>query len=367
MAADARFEQAREFFAQGVRHYQDGRLDDAARNFEASLAIVPGRVSTLVNLAVVRLRLGRAEEALALVEEALAQEPGTAETLGMRALALAELARRPEALQAFDEALRLNPQAGQLWMQRGTLLMEMGRAADAATSYETALARGGDAHLCNYYLAAVAGREPPRNAPRDYVEGLFDKYADDFDVNLVNELKYQAPTILAKHLATMQRRFANVLDLGCGTGLCGRIAKSIMPRLEGVDISARMLQKAAESGVYDRLVHADILEFLREAQGPYDLVISADVFIYVGALEEVFRHVARCLAPGGIFCFSVEDGSDAQDLVLRPSRRYAHSDAYIRRLAAGNGLAVKHTHRAPIREDNGTPIPGLYFWLARSA
>ena len=367
MAADAQFEQARDFFVQGVQHYEAGRFVEADRSFAASLALVPKRPSTLVNLGVVRLKLGRLDEALALVEESLALDPGNAETVGWRAIVLAELGRRPEALAAFDRMLELKPGAGNMWMQRGTLLVEMGRLEEAARSYEAALAHGGDPHLNRYYLAALAGGEAPSHAPRDYVEGLFDKYAEDFDVNLVQQLKYQAPTVLAQRLAKMQRRFPSVLDLGCGTGLCGRIAKSIMPRLEGVDISTRMLEKAAESGVYDKLVHADILDYLRAAEGPYDLVISADVFIYVGALDEVFVHVARCLAPGGVFCFSVEDAGEAGGLVLRRSRRYAHSEGYIRELAQRNALAVLDIDRQPIREDSGTPIAGLYFWLARSA
>jgi predicted TPR repeat methyltransferase len=365
--ADANFAQARDFFLQGVQHTEAGRLLDAERCFEAALSLVPGRPSTLANLAVVKMRLGRADQALPLLEEALEQEPDDVSTLGMRALALAELGHRPAALAAFDAVLAKTPHNGAMWMQRGTLLVEMKRPADAEASYRKALAHGADEELTRYYLAAVAASQAdaPPTAPRDYVEGLFDKYADDFDVNLVQELKYQAPTVLAKRLAAMDRRFAKVLDLGCGTGLCGRIAKSFMLDIEGVDISSRMLEKAAESGAYGRLVHADVLEFLREARGPYDLVISADVFIYVGAIDEVFRHVARCLAPGGIFCFSVEDAGDAGPLVLKPSRRYAHSDAHVRELAAANALALVDMQRAPIREDGGAPIPGLYFWLAR--
>jgi predicted TPR repeat methyltransferase len=366
--ADAAFEQAREFFAQGVRHTEAGRLEDAERSFAASLALVPRRASTQANLAVVRLRLGRAGEALPLLDDSLDLEPDNLDTLGLRALVLAEMGRGPEALAGFDHVLAQRPEAGTLWMQRGTLLMEMGRADEAAQSYRKALAHGADPQLAGYYLAAIEGGAAPPTAPRDYVEGLFDKYADDFDANLVQDLHYQAPTVLVKRLAALDRKFTRALDLGCGTGLCARIAKGMMPRPEGVDISARMLEKAAASGAYGPLVHADIVDFLRTAQGPYDLVISADVFIYVGALDEVFGHVARCLLPQGVFCFSVEEpAAGEQGLVLRPSRRYAHAEPYIRELAARNGLDVLDMRRAPIREDKQQPIAGLYFWLVRTA
>lgn len=47
----ATFEQAKAFFLQGLDHYQAGRFAQAERDFAASLALAPGRVSTLTNLA----------------------------------------------------------------------------------------------------------------------------------------------------------------------------------------------------------------------------------------------------------------------------------------------------------------------------
>ena len=47
------------------------------------------------------------------------------------------------------------------------------------------------------------------------------------------------------------------------------------------------------------------------------LVIAADVFIYVGALEAVFASVRQRLAPCGCFAFSVERADAGQDLLLQ--------------------------------------------------
>lgn len=367
MTSEKPSSQAQQLFAEGVQHYQAGRFDDAERSFAAALALAPGRAATLTTLGATRLKLGRLNDALAVLDESIAIDPGNIDSLGLRATALADLGLHQQALAAFDRVLEVNGKAAQVWTLRGSVLVELGRFDEAAASYEQALAHGGDPAINNYYLASAAGRQPPATAPREYVEVLFDKYSDHFDAHLVQQLKYQAPKVLAEHLAKSQRRFGNVLDLGCGTGLCGRIAKAIMLQLEGVDLSAGMLEKAAESGVYERLVQADIVEFLRTATGPYDLVISADVFIYVGALDAVFEHVARCLAPGGVFCFSVEEAAGPEGLVLRASRRYAHSEAYVRELAGRFGFEVQHLQRDAIREAKEGPIPGLYFWLARKA
>lgn len=360
---DSHFERARRFFLEGLAHFQAGRLAQAERQFAAALTLVPGRPSVLTNLGAVRLRLGRMEEALALLQEALAQEPDNAEALGHCGVALAELGRTAEAAALFDRALEIDPAPVALWTLRGTALRELGRLPQAAASFREALARGGDAELLRYYLAAIETGEPPARAPRQYVESLFDGYASGFDAHLQQALRYDVPQVLVPRMAA-GRRFAHALDLGCGTGLCGPLLRPYAQRLEGVDLSANMLEQAAALGVYDVLQQADAVEFLASSTEAYDAVVAADVFSYVGALDEVFRRLARRMAPGGAFAFTVEESEDA-DLVLRASLRYAHSEAGLRRLAQQHGFRVLALERRALREDQRRPIPGLFAWLER--
>jgi predicted TPR repeat methyltransferase len=358
---DTVFEQARRFFHDGVAHYQAGRLALAEQQFVAALALAPGRPSVLTNLGAVRLKLGRPGDALAVLEDAIAREPANAEALGHCAAAHAELGHGREALALFDRALAIDGSRPALWTLRGTLLRELGRAAEAAESFRRALACGGDVELNRYYLGGLAAGEAPASAPRHYVENLFDGYAAQFDSHLVQALNYQAPQLLAAPLAG--RRFTQALDLGCGTGLAGSCLRALADRLTGVDLSANMLAQAKARGLYDALVQDDVLAFLAASTTPFDLVLAADVFIYVGALDDVFRELARVMPAGGSLCFTVEEA--AQDVVLRASLRYAHSEAYLRRLAAGNGFHLTRLDRRPVREEQGAPIAGLFAWMER--
>ena len=77
--------------------------------------------------------------------------------------------------------------------------------------------------------------------------------------------------------------------------------------------------------------------------------------------------VQQRLRVGGCFAFSVELASDAQDLQLRPSLRYAHSPRYVERLAQAHGFRVRQTWQAPLREDQQQPVMGLYVLLERAA
>jgi predicted TPR repeat methyltransferase len=391
------FEQARTLFMDGVRLHEAGQFEPAERQFQAALALVPGRPSILANLGASRLELGKPEQALQALDEALSHEPDAADALQHRAVALTmlgrhdaaladwdrllrvqpdhgaawllrgetlqHLERHEEALASYDSALARDPRLGKAWSRRGAVLKDMGQHQQAATAFQQAIDHGDDPELNRYFLAALDGADQPANPPLRYVEFLFDGYAEKFDEHLVQVLNYQAHRVLVQQLAALGRRFNRALDLGCGTGLCGPLLKPMAQRLDGVDVSGNMLAKAKALGVYDRLSQDDLVDHLATIDERYDLAVAADVFIYVGALEAVFDGVARVSEPGGVFCFSVELAPDEQDFVLRPSQRYAHSERYLRVLALRHGFEIRSALRHPIREDQRQPIPGLYLCL----
>lgn len=359
-------ENARGLFLQGVAHFEAGRYDEAAQAFEAALESAPGRPSVLLNLGLTRFHQKRWEEGARHLQAAASADPGQPEAWVVLARCQGQLGRPDEALAALERALALDDTIAEAWSMRGNLLRELRRLPEAASCFERALALGADPELHRYYLAAVSGQSAPGPVPRGYVEVLFDEYADDFQQHLVEGLRYQGPQQLLQLLqASGARRFDAVLDLGCGTGLCGGLLRPLSGRVEGVDLSANMLAQARASGHYDALHHGDIVEALQGDAGRLDLVIAADVFIYVGRLEAVFEGTARALRPGGWFAFTVERASGGADVQLLPSLRHAHAEPYLRRLAAERGLEVCMLREAPIREDQGQPVPGWYVLMRR--
>ena len=366
---DDPFEQAKAHFFAALGRQQAGDFAAAERLYRASLSLVPGRASTLINLAAVQLRLARPADALESADAALAAERDSVDALLHRATALAELGHPHEALAAFQRLLAIDPRHGAAWSASGTLLRELDRLAEAAHAFREALRHGADADLNAFYLASVEAGTAPATAPAAYVTGLFDSYADEFDSHLVGALRYQAPRRLIDQLVAAcgdDVRFRSALDLGCGTGLCGPLVRPMAARLTGVDLSARMIEKARSLGVYDHLEQGDIIEFLGGSDDRWDLVLAADVFIYVGDLEPVFARLERAMAEG-VFCFSVESlEGDGAGLRLLPSLRYAHSAAYLERLASRHGFEVVAMTHAPVREDQGQVIEGLYVILRRA-
>ena len=364
---DTSFEQAKLQFQTGLACFQAGQYLPAQQHFEASLALVPGRVSTLVNLAATRLKLDRPQAALDAADQVLAIEPDNADAWLHRANACLGLGRPELALPAFDRLLALNPTFAPAWCARGDVLREMGHADEAERAYRQALAHGGDAELIGYYLAALGVQPSPGTSPRAYVQTLFDGYASQFEQHVVQALHYRAPEVLAQALPLLHAgRFSSALDLGCGTGLCGPLVRPLVDRLIGVDLSAQMIEQARARGVYDQLVHADITEHLQQSPERHDLVLAADVFIYIGELSPVFAAVSAVMVQGGLFCFSAEVASpEARGFELLPSLRYAHAESYLRELAGHHGFEVVKLSREPIREDQRQAIDGVFAYLVK--
>jgi predicted TPR repeat methyltransferase len=397
-ADESRFERAKESFFAGLACFQNSEFAAAERHFLASLDALPGRPSALVNLAATQLELTRPGDALASADAALRAEPEGLDALLHRATALLRLGRfnealpafdrllasdgdivegwfrrgqtlerldrRGEALASFERVLALDPTRFDAWSGSGTLLRELGRLDEAAHAFREALRHGADPGLHAYYLASVAGGAAPPTAPRDYVQTLFDDYAETFDQHLVAGLRYQAHTRLVDELIDVDRGpYRHALDLGCGTGLCGPLLRPLAERLTGLDLASRMLAKAATLGVYDALVQADAVDYLGRTDARFDLVVATDVFIYIGDLTPMFAAV-RAAMDRGVFCFTIEAlAQGSGDYQLQPSLRYAHAESYVRRLAEAHcftPIAVRH---GPVREDARQPIPGLFVWL----
>jgi predicted TPR repeat methyltransferase len=230
------------------------------------------------------------------------------------------------ARDLFAQTLELAPGWPAAWFGLGQALEALGRKAEAIDAYGKCLSLDGDdAHGAGLHLASLGGGQTPAAAPRAYVKTLFDQYAATFDRHLVEKLAYRGPEILDAALsrAAPGQIFEHTLDLGCGAGLFGAVFRSKTRVLTGVDLSPAMIFHAGEKHLYDRLAAADLLEFLdEEPEGGADLAAAADVFVYIGDLQPVFRAVFRALAPGGLFAFTAQrlDGPEFEAVSTRKDR-----------------------------------------------
>ncbi len=306
-------------------------------------------------------RAGRLAEARALFEQLLAAQPDHAEAWNSLGLVIDEGGDTEGAMECWRKAIALRPDYAEPHNHMGLALDRLNDEAGAIAEWKEAARLRPDWVEPQYYLSAANEAAAPSAAPARYVTKLFDKYAHNFDDHLLRQLEYKVPELIAE---AIQRagvvRAAEVIDLGCGTGLCGVKVRPLAARMVGVDLSPKMVEKARERNIYDELVAGDLMDVLKKQQSGVDLILAADVFVYVGELTAVFQAATAALRPGGILVFSVEKTHENEaDLELRESRRFSHSRRYIERLVAKTGMELLELSDAVLRTDGRDVINGM--------
>jgi predicted TPR repeat methyltransferase len=350
----------------GVLTRQRGDLAAALRHSEQAVAAQPAQPIFLANRGATLAEAGRLAEAVPMLRAALAGRPDDAVTLRNLGQALAALGDAAAALVPLARAVALLPDAAEPLLALAHARRESGDAAGAAEAAQAALARAAAqpalAEQAGFLLAALGAAPPPARAPAGYVRELFDQFAPRFEAEL-GGLEYQTPALLAALLeraGVAPARRLRVLDLGCGTGLSGAALAPFARRLEGLDLSPRMLAEARKRGLYDALHEADLLDWLPRQAARFDLVVAADVLNYLGELAPALAAIHGALAPGGVAAFSIEAGEGAA-YALGEGLRFRHDPAHLRGLFAGFTLLAED--RTTLRMERGASVAGVLFVL----
>ncbi|MGP0630797.1 tetratricopeptide repeat protein [Nitrospina sp. 32_T5] len=337
-----------------------GDVKEARRQFERTVFLDPSYAHAWNNLGIMLRECGEIKEAVDAYQRALDINPRFADAhFNLGNLHEAQ-GNAEQALACYQQAVKANPKFAKAYNNLAHmyyLQMDMDRARE---TYETVLEIDPANHTARHMMDALRGTTT-QAAPADYVSRLFDKAAPEFEERLVLSLRYQSPKELRQMLDASvpeDKVFECTVDLGCGTGLSGEAFKSRTQKLTGVDLSARMLQKARDKNIYDALHEGGLIEFLDRAQERFDLFIAADVLVYIGDLDPLFQAVRKRASAGAWFLFSVER-VDETDFALRPTGRYAHSRSYIESIAEKNGFTCLAFEETVVRMERDEPIPGF--------
>lgn len=389
----------------GVLLHRRGHSDDAVALIRRAIAQVPGFADFHVNLGNILVECGRLDEAVTEYEEARRLRPDSAEAWNNLGSMYRHHDRIDDAEAAYRKAIELDPELlgahnnlGMIyWLRKdfarsvecfckaigvnpaepdghrllGMTYYTQGRIEEAAEVFRKWLAMDPDNPAARHYYAACSGRAVPERASDDYVAYTFDRFATSFEEKLQAKLHYRAPSLLAQaleaRLAPPARQY-EVLDAGCGTGLCGPLIAPWARRLTGVDLSAGMLAQAHGKHCYDTLEKAELGAWLADHADAYDLVLSADTLCYFGALDAVTAAAFTALRPGGVLAYTVERFADAapgETFRLAPSGRYQHTEAHVRATLAQAGFVAATVDPAHLRAEGGRPVEGLVVVAAR--
>jgi predicted TPR repeat methyltransferase len=336
------------------------RIDDAVAAYVKAIELDPGHAHAYNNLGVLQRFNGKPADAEASYRKAIELIPTYAEAYHNLGVLLTGQKRHREAILCYFKVLALEPQRTEDRRLLAIAYCEVGERDKAIEIFEQWLKDDPTSPVATHMLAAVTGRNVPARASDAYVESSFDGFAESFERKL-EQLSYRAPALVGAALdGTRRPKTADldVLDAGCGTGLCGRFIKPYARRLVGVDLSSGMLEKARQKELYDELVKAELTQFLRDHAASYDVIVSADTLVYFGALEEVAVAASGALRKGGTLVFTVEALAAPDGFEIQTHGRYAHSQPYVIRVLNQAGLDTEIAH-ADLRTESALPVAGL--------
>ena len=352
-------------YLQGIALHQSGRSADGLAHLERAVAASPGDAAYQFDLGNLYEACGRLADGQKAFERAITIDPTHTDArynLGNNLLAQGQFA---EAVIVYEEVVRQRPDHAKAHSNLGNALQTMGRVDDAQAAYIRTLELDPGNVAVRHMLAALRG-DTVAKPPAEFVSRLFDRYAPRFEAHVTQALGYSVPNELCEALAELEGRtfhVGRVADLGAGTGLCGVALRGHADEIIAFDLSANMLAIARSKSVYDSLVTGDIIEALNKRSDSFDLFIAADVFIYVGELEALFSAVVHRRTGNALFAFSIERCEDA-DYVLQKTGRYAHSIAYIERLARDHDFTIALNRQVNIRKEKDGWIVGDIFVLS---
>jgi predicted TPR repeat methyltransferase len=345
-----------------------GQLEEAGNAYRRIIQLHPGDAEAHYLLGVNLADLGEYEQALASFDSALQLEPDRVAASAKAGDALKSLGRYPEAIARYLQAIELKPEDAPLRLKLAITQVLAGQRDAATASFERCLELDPATDEARHLLAANL-QQRPDSPPPGYVERLFDDYAPKFEQHIVDVLGYGGPAILAQLLAGSSegsRRFGRAIDLGCGTGLAGELFKKRCDFLAGVDLSDKMLERARAKNLYDELICGDLVTSLEQAGDNFDLLISADVFIYVGELSPLAAAIGQRAAPGSLLLFSTEH-CDGEEFELRDSGRFAHSRPYILQTFERQGFELLDDAIRELRKEQKEWLSGGYYLFRRGA
>ena len=342
-----------------------GRFDEAVDVFERAVAQAPNQALLWINLGATQDRLAQFEKAEHAYQTAITIEPQSQQAYSLLSSLYERQKMQIEAVRTYCSGYIVAPRETTTPNLLGKAYYVLGRLDEAAEVYRQWKQDEPDNPIPSHLYAACSRHnnqdEIPERCSEDYVNVTFDEYADHFEGKL-SQLDYRGPALLEEIMARhfSQDAALNVLDAGCGTGLCAPILRPYAGLMTGVDLSGSMLELARQRGLYEALHKMEIGTFLKSVETRYDLIACMDTLIYFGVIDDLFAQFSAKIKPEGWLIFTTEIAHDeTRSYQLNPSGRYSHTAAYLRTIMEKHGFECQVFNPETLRTELQVPVGGV--------
>lgn len=356
-------------------YYEHHNYPESEKYYLQVIALEPDNIQALNNLGRLYDVNGLYDKAIEKYAEALMLDKSISVIHNNIGKIYTKMASLQNAEAAFKEAISLDPDHPEAYFNLGKIFIEQKRTDEARKMLKEALNKDIKNRMekpeefilaVKYHLSSLDNPNKLNEDQKAFVADLFDGYADKFDNHLLNKLNYQTPNVIGELLLKHKiRNSKKTLDMGCGTGLCGKFLKEISDFLAGIDLSQKMIDKAKKLHCYDELIVGEVTEYLNTTEHTFDIAVAADVFVYIASLSEIFKASHNRLNTSGYFIFSTERLPDnySDDYVLFDTGRYKHSTEYIESLASTFEFQIVDKVICNIRKEDNKNVEGCLYVL----
>ena len=373
-AAQTGYLQLIEYFPEApILHYNLGLLlfeikeySKAVASFRLAAEANPTDSDILFNLALSYKKVEDIDAAIEMYMAVLQHEPESIDALYNLAGCYREQKRYDSAIETYLKVIELESNHKSANNNLAYVYHLQGDREKAIFHYKKVLQIDPEHEAAAHMLAALTGEEVS-SSPGEYVKEVFDNYSEYYEKSLVVELEYAVPQKMRDIVTNgekWKKSFRHGLDLGCGTGLSGEAFHGMVERLDGIDLAPKMVEIAQEKNIYGELYVSGISEFLDTAVGPFDFVLAADVFIYLGDLKETLQSVYTRTTEDVLFCFSTETVTEP-GYTLRLTGRFGHSTCYIEEIASNTGWKILQKQSSSLRKEKGAWIEGTLWFMGK--
>ena len=333
----------------GNIYMQSGKPQFAAPCFRRAVELNPGFAAAYGNLGVALKDLKQFSEAIGCFRKAIEFEPEAVHHHQNLGNVYKNLKLYDEAVESYRKSLALNPLDAESYKKLIRIFYIMGEVEQSLEVVKQWLTYDPENPTALHTYAAYTKTDIPTRASDGYVRQTFDGFAATFDT-VLQRLDYQAPLLVKNALQRLEPDpdTWRLLDAGCGTGLFGELVRPMVKHLAGVDLSPKMLERAATRAVYDQLLEAELTAYFQRSQSVFEAVSCVDTLCYFGDLNEVMQSAVNILKPGGWFVFTLEKQAESDTepgFSLNLHGRYSHTETYVRQVLSDAGFEIETLKR----------------------
>lgn len=270
----------------------------------------------------------------------------------------------PDAILRFRITLFLNSSHAEAHYELARCYVLKESTDKAMVHLRKAIELTGSYPEAEFLLAKLDPNLPtPTSIPLSLIERHFNEIAHEYTTHFLQELHYKGHFFIRDKLISLpvdqKNTLLTILDLGCGPGFCGSIAREIFPNsvVSGVDIAENMLTEARKTvlhndiPVYYQLIHTEAHDYLRQNKSMFQIILAGYILHYIGDLAPLFQLVSKALDPQGTFIFTIEKSSQAPFTLLPNFERFAHHPSYIEQIAAEHHFSISVAEPAKLHDE----------------